>query len=107
MNATTRFKGNGVLDNIIGNPLETTLALSHLIFEGPLDQFPGLKICTAHAGGYLPSYAGALGPGLSQAPSPCPLPLRGRGFRKVSLVPSVGRGGFRGSPSPSLRERAG
>jgi len=42
---------------VIGNPLETTIALSHLIFEGTLDQFPGLKICAAHGGGYLPSYA--------------------------------------------------
>ena len=32
--------------------------LSHLIFEGTLDRFPGLKICGAHAGGYLPSYTG-------------------------------------------------
>ncbi|HWN15520.1 MAG TPA: amidohydrolase family protein, partial [Candidatus Dormibacteraeota bacterium] len=40
LNATTRFKGNGGLDNVIGNPLETTLALSHLIFEGTLDRFP-------------------------------------------------------------------
>jgi aminocarboxymuconate-semialdehyde decarboxylase len=28
-----------------------------LIFEGTLDCFPGLKICSAHGGGYLPSYA--------------------------------------------------
>lgn len=53
-----RFKGNGRLDNVIGNPLETTVALSHLIFEGTLDKFPGLKICAAHGGGYLPSYIG-------------------------------------------------
>lgn len=52
-----RLKGNGALDNTIGNPLETTIALSHLIFEGTLDRFPGLKICAAHGGGYLPSYA--------------------------------------------------
>ena len=52
-----RFKGNGYLGNVIGNPLETTIALSHLIFEGTLDRFPGLKICAAHGGGYLPSYA--------------------------------------------------
>ncbi len=54
---TTRLAGNGVLTNTIGNPLETTIALSHLIFEGTLDRFPGLKICAAHGGGYLPSYA--------------------------------------------------
>ena len=42
----------------MGNPLDTTLALQHLIFEGTLDRFPGLKIIAAHGGGYLPSYAG-------------------------------------------------
>src|SRR5437016_13547482 len=52
-----RFKGNGWLANTIGNPLDTTIALSHLIFEGTLDRFPRLKICSAHGGGYLPSYA--------------------------------------------------
>jgi aminocarboxymuconate-semialdehyde decarboxylase len=53
-----RLQGKGGLGNTIGNPLETTVALSHLIFEGTLDRFPGLKICSAHAGGYLPSYSG-------------------------------------------------
>jgi aminocarboxymuconate-semialdehyde decarboxylase len=52
-----RLQGNGWLENTIGNPLDTTIALSHLIFEGTLDRFPGLKICSAHGGGYLPSYA--------------------------------------------------
>jgi aminocarboxymuconate-semialdehyde decarboxylase len=52
-----RFKGNGWLSNTIGNPLDTTIALQHLIFEGTLDRFPGLKIIAAHGGGYLPSYA--------------------------------------------------
>ena len=37
--------------------LGTTLALSHLIFEGTFDRFPGLKVIAAHGGGYLPSYA--------------------------------------------------
>jgi aminocarboxymuconate-semialdehyde decarboxylase len=53
-----RLQGKGGLGNTIGNPLETTVFLSHLIFEGTLDRFPGLKICGAHAGGYLPSYLG-------------------------------------------------
>src|SRR6266850_6472363 len=52
-----RFFGNGWLGNTIGNPLETTIALSHLIFEGTLDRFPGLKLIAAHGGGFLPSYA--------------------------------------------------
>src|SRR5258708_38408264 len=52
-----RFSGNGWLLNTIGNPLETTIALSHLIFEGTLDRFPGLRVIAAHGGGFLPSYA--------------------------------------------------
>jgi aminocarboxymuconate-semialdehyde decarboxylase len=52
------LKGRGDLGNIIGNPLETSLFLSHLIYDGTLDRFPNLKICAAHAGGYMPSYLG-------------------------------------------------
>src|SRR5262245_1160474 len=52
-----RFSGNGWLANTIGNPLGTTIALSHLIFEGTFDRFPGLKVIAAHGGGFLPSYA--------------------------------------------------
>jgi aminocarboxymuconate-semialdehyde decarboxylase len=44
------------LSNVIGNPLDTTIALSHLIFGGVLERYPNLKICAAHGGGYLPSY---------------------------------------------------
>lgn len=53
-----RLQGNGFLDNVIGHPLETTLALTHLIQDGTLDLFPKLKVCAAHGGGYLPSYSG-------------------------------------------------
>ena len=52
-----RLGGNGWLSNTIGNPLDTTIALSHLIFEGTLDRYPRLALCAAHGGGYLPSYA--------------------------------------------------
>src|SRR3984957_20042001 len=51
-----RLNGNGFLDNVVGHPLETTLALTHLIEDGTLDLFPRLQICAAHGGGYLPSY---------------------------------------------------
>jgi len=68
---TKRLGGNGLLDNVIGNPLETTIALSHLIFEGTLDRFPGLKICAAHGGGYLPSYAGRSDQGCLTFPPRC------------------------------------
>jgi aminocarboxymuconate-semialdehyde decarboxylase len=66
-----RLQGNGYLTNVIGNPLETTLALSHLIFEGTLDRFPGLKICGAHGGGYLPSYADRSDHGCLTFPDNC------------------------------------
>lgn len=46
------------LVNTIGQPLETTIALSHMIFGGVLDDHPGLKIVAAHGGGYLPTYIG-------------------------------------------------
>jgi aminocarboxymuconate-semialdehyde decarboxylase len=52
------FKGAGDLGNVLGNPFETTLFFSHLIYDGTLDRFPSLKVCGAHAGGYLPSYLG-------------------------------------------------
>jgi aminocarboxymuconate-semialdehyde decarboxylase len=73
-----RLKGNGGLGNVIGNPLDTTIALSHLIFEGTLDRFPGLKICAAHGGGYLPSYAARSDAGCVTFPDRCPKPLKKR-----------------------------
>ncbi len=68
----SRLKGNGYLPNIVGFPLETTIALSHLIFEGTLDKFPKLKICSAHGGGFLPSYMGRSDIGCLTLPSACP-----------------------------------
>jgi predicted TIM-barrel fold metal-dependent hydrolase len=49
--------GNGWLSNAISYPVETTIALSHMIFEGTFDRFPKLKVIAAHGGGFLPSYA--------------------------------------------------
>ncbi len=46
------------LTNMIGQPLETTIALSNLIFGGVLDRNPGVKVVAAHGGGYLPAYIG-------------------------------------------------
>jgi len=56
------------LSNIIGQPLETTIALSHLIFGGVLDRHPGLRIVAAHGGGYLPSYCGRSNHGYAVRP---------------------------------------
>lgn len=43
-------------NNVIGNPLETTIAASHLIFDGVLQRNPKLKVVLPHAGGYLAHY---------------------------------------------------
>ena len=66
-----RFAGNGWIANTIGNPLETTVALEHLIFEGVLDRFPNLKILAAHGGGFLPSYAPRIDHGCFVSPQNC------------------------------------
>jgi aminocarboxymuconate-semialdehyde decarboxylase len=52
--------GRFYFSNVIGNPLDTTMALHHLIFDGVLERYPALKIVAAHGGGYLPAYAGRM-----------------------------------------------
>ena len=66
-----RLEGNGFLSNVIGNPLDTTLALAHMIFEGVLDRFPNLKVASAHGGGYLASYADRADYGCARSPQNC------------------------------------
>jgi len=71
----SRLAGNGYLFNVIGNPLDTTIALSHMIFEGVLDRFPRLKIVAAHGGGFLGSYADRSDHGCARSPADCPRPI--------------------------------
>ena len=52
----TRF----YFSNVIGNPLETTIALHYLIFDGVLERHPKLKILAVHGGGYLAGYSGRI-----------------------------------------------
>ena len=47
-------------NNVLGNPLDTTLALHNLIFSGTLARFPDLKLMAVHGGGYLPGYSGRI-----------------------------------------------
>jgi aminocarboxymuconate-semialdehyde decarboxylase len=60
-----------MLTNVIGNPLDTTIALSRMIFDGTFDRFPRLKICGAHGGGYLPAYADRFDHGCVTFPANC------------------------------------
>jgi aminocarboxymuconate-semialdehyde decarboxylase len=46
------------LGNLIGNPLDTTIAAASIVFGGVLERHPTLKICLAHGGGFVPYQAG-------------------------------------------------
>ena len=54
--------------NVIGNPLETTVAAGHLILSGMMDAYPRLKILLAHGGGALTHLRGRLDRGFKQRP---------------------------------------
>ena len=43
--------------NVIGNPLDTTVALARIIHGGVLEQYPDLTLVAVHGGGYLPFYS--------------------------------------------------
>jgi aminocarboxymuconate-semialdehyde decarboxylase len=60
--------GAHFLGNTFGQPAETALALSHLIFAGTLDRHPGLRLLAAHGGGFLPTYIGRSDHAWSQRP---------------------------------------
>lgn len=52
--------GRFYFNNVIGNPLDTTMALHYLIFDGVLERHPDLKIFAMHGGGYLGAYHGRI-----------------------------------------------
>jgi aminocarboxymuconate-semialdehyde decarboxylase len=60
--------GDYHLRNLLGFPLDTTLAAAQLIFSGVLDRFPRLRICLGQAGGFLPYIVGRLDAGYRARP---------------------------------------
>lgn len=48
------------LQNVIGNMVETTIAIERLICAGVLDRHPRLRLVLVHSGGYFPYQAGRL-----------------------------------------------
>ncbi len=58
------------LTNLIGNPLDTTIAAACLIFGGVMDRHPKLKIMLAHGGGFTPYQAARWEHGWKVRPEP-------------------------------------
>ncbi|WAC29327.1 amidohydrolase family protein [Ancylobacter sp. SL191] len=56
------------LKNLIGNPLETTIAAASLVFGGVLERYPDLRICLVHGGGFLPFQTGRMIHGWKERP---------------------------------------
>jgi aminocarboxymuconate-semialdehyde decarboxylase len=54
--------------NLVGNPMETTIAAAHLVLSGVLERHPGLRVLLAHGGGALPALRGRLRHGWSFQP---------------------------------------
>jgi aminocarboxymuconate-semialdehyde decarboxylase len=46
------------LSNLLGNPVETTIAAANLIFAGVMHRFPSLKVILAHGGGCVAALCG-------------------------------------------------
>jgi aminocarboxymuconate-semialdehyde decarboxylase len=58
------------LNNLIGNPLDTTIAAACLVFGGVLERHPKLKVCLVHGGGFVPYQAGRWAHGWHVRPEP-------------------------------------
>jgi len=58
------------LANLIGNPLDTTIAAASLYFGGVMDRFPKLKVMLAHGGGFTPYQAARWEHGWAVRPEP-------------------------------------
>src|SRR6266446_2049790 len=66
-----RRLGDHYFNNVIGNPLDSTVALHHLIFGGVLSDNPNLKLVVAHGGGFLPAYSGRIDHAAAARPDCC------------------------------------
>jgi aminocarboxymuconate-semialdehyde decarboxylase len=58
------------LNNLIGNPLDTTIAAACLVFGGVLERHPKLKVLLVHGGGFVPYQAGRWVHGWKVRPEP-------------------------------------
>jgi len=58
------------LNNLIGNPLDTTIAAACLVFGGVMERHPKLNVCLVHGGGFVPYQAGRWAHGWHVRPEP-------------------------------------
>jgi aminocarboxymuconate-semialdehyde decarboxylase len=56
------------LDNLVGRPAESTIAIAHLLFSGTLERYPELVICVVHGGGFIPYQLGRMQRGFDAVP---------------------------------------
>ncbi len=61
--------GDYFLNNLISYPVDTTIAAARLLFSGLMQEFPNLKICLAHSGGFLPYQIGRMDRGFAAHPA--------------------------------------
>jgi aminocarboxymuconate-semialdehyde decarboxylase len=71
------------LTNLIGNPLETTIAAASLVFGGVVERHPGIRFVLAHGGGFVPYQAGRFQHGWNVRPEP---KVRLKGDPQASLA---------------------
>jgi aminocarboxymuconate-semialdehyde decarboxylase len=98
---TTRGFPGGVFDehylwNLVGNPMETTIAAAHLVLSQTMTRHPRLRILLAHGGGAIAGLAGRLRHGqqhIAAAGPPGPVPadalIRRFLFDSVTHDPSL------------------
>ena len=61
--------GDYFLNNLISYPTDTTIAAARILFSGMLRDMPGLKLCLAHGGGFLPYQIGRFDRGFAAHPA--------------------------------------
>lgn len=56
------------LDNMVGRPTESTIAVAHLLFSGALERYSDINLCVVHGGGFVPYQMGRMQRGFDAAP---------------------------------------
>jgi aminocarboxymuconate-semialdehyde decarboxylase len=60
--------------NLVGNPIETTIAAAHLVLSGTISRHPGLRVLLAHGGGAIVALSGRLRHGQQAVAAAGPIP---------------------------------